>query len=139
MENEGKINISEELNYLRSLMESLDSQLSVLVRGMDEIRKAYNVLKEEGLEASEETRVSIGAGIYAKAKVNPKDKLFVPIGSDLYVEEEPEKSLSRLDQNMKELDTSIQSVQERRSDISGRYNSLMTVLQQAQEQQRSRN
>jgi prefoldin alpha subunit len=139
MENEGRINISEELNYLRSLMESLDSQLSVLVRGMDEIRKAYNVLKEEGLELSKDVRVSIGAGIYAKAKVNPKDKLFVPIGADLFVEEEPEKSLTRLDRNMKELDTSIQSVQERRSEISSRYNSLMTVLQQAQEQQRSRN
>ena len=137
MENEGRINISEELNYLRSLMESLDSQLSVLVRGMDEIRKAYAVLKEEGLAVSKDVRVSIGAGIYAKAKINPSDKLFVPIGSDLYVEEEPQKSLARLDQNMKELDTSIQNVQGRRSEISSRYNSLVAVLQQAQEKQRS--
>ncbi len=139
MENEGKINISEELNYLRSLMESLDSQLSVLVRGMDEIRKAYSVLKEEGLTASKDVRVSIGAGIFAKAKIDSSDKLFVPIGSDLYVEEESHKSISRLDQNLKELDASIQNVQGRRSEISSRYNSLVSVLQQAQEQQRSKN
>ncbi len=139
MENEGKINISEELDYLRSLMESLDSQLSVLVRGMDEIRKAYAVLKEEGLAASKDVRVSIGAGIFAKAKIDSKDKLFVPIGSDLYVEEDSIKSISRLDQNLKELDSSIQNVQGRRSEISSRYNSLVSVLQQAQEQQRSKN
>ncbi|MCL4336934.1 MAG: prefoldin subunit alpha [Candidatus Thermoplasmatota archaeon] len=139
MENEGKINISEELDYLRSLMESLDSQLSVLVRGMDEIRKAYAVLKEEGLSASKDVRVSIGAGIFAKAKIDSKDKLFVPIGSDLYVEEDSIKSISRLDQNLKELDSSIQNVQGRRSEISSRYNSLVSVLQQAQEQQRSKN
>lgn len=139
MENEGKINISEELNYLRSLMESLDSQLSVLVRGMDEIRKAYAVLKEEGLAVSKDVRVSIGAGIFARAKLEPREKLFVPIGSDLYVEEESQKSLARLDENMKELDTSIQNVEGRRSEISSRYNSLVSVLQQAQEQQRSKN
>lgn len=138
MENEGRVNISEELNYLRSLMESLDNQLSVLTRGMDEIRKAYAVLKEEGLSASKDVRVSIGAGIFAKAKVDPKEKLFVPIGSDLYVEEKPEKSISRLDQNVKELDSSIRSVQDRRSEISSRYNSLVAVLQQAQEQQRTK-
>lgn len=138
MAEEDKINISEELNYLRSLMESLDNQLSVLSRGMDEIRKAYAVLKEEGLLKSRETRVSIGAGIFAKAKVDPKEKLFVPIGSDLYVEEEPQKSMERLDQNVRELDSSIQNVQTRRSDIAGRYNSLVSLLQQAQEQQKAK-
>lgn len=138
MENDNKVNISEELNYLRSMMESLDNQLSVLVRGMDEIRKAYAVLKEEGIGASNDVKVSIGAGIFAKANVDPKEKLFVPIGSDLYVEEEPAKSITRLDQNLKELDTSIQNVQTRRSDISSRYNSLVAILQQAQEQQRAK-
>lgn len=137
MEND-KVNISEEINYIRSLMESLDNQLSVLMRGMDEIRRAYSVLKEEGLVSSKDTRVSIGAGIYAKAKVDPKEKLFVPIGSELYIEEEPTKSVSRLDQNIKELDASIQNVQSRRADLSGRYNSLVALLQQAQDRQRAK-
>lgn len=138
MENENKVNITEELNYIRSLMESLDNQLTVLMRGMDEIRRAYSVLKEEGLLSSSDVRVSIGAGIYAKANVVPKEKLFVPIGSDLYVEEEPSKSITRLDQNIKELDSSIQNVQTRRSDLTGRYNSLVALLQQAQDQQRAK-
>ncbi len=138
MENTNNFNVSEELNYLRSLMESLDSQLSVLVRGMDEIRKAYSVLKEEGIIGSKDVKVSIGAGIFANANIDPKKKLFVPIGSDLYVEEEPAKSMDRLDQNLKELDASIQNVQSRRSDISSRYNSLVSLVQQAQSEQRSK-
>lgn len=138
MENDNRINISEELNYLRSLMESLDNQLSVLMRGMDEIRKAYAILKEEGLLSSKDARVSIGAGIFAKAKVDPKGKLFVPVGSDLYVEEEPEKTISRLDQNVKELDASVQNVQSRRADITNRYNSLVSLAQQVQSQERQK-
>lgn len=138
MENENRVNITEELNYIRSLMESLDNQLTVLMRGMDEIRRAYSVLKEEGITASKNVKVSIGAGIYAKADIDPREKLFVPIGSDLYIEEEPKKSVERLDQNIKELDSSIQNVQTRRADLSSRYNSLVAVLQQAQEQQRQK-
>ena len=138
MEDENKVNISEELNYLRSLMESLDNQLSVLAKGMDEIRKAYAILKEEGIGSSKDVRVSIGAGIFAKANVDPKQKLFVPIGSELYVEEDPQKTITRLDQNVKELDVSIQSVQSRRAEISSRYNSIVALLQQAQDQQRNK-
>lgn len=138
MENANNFNVSEELNYLRSLMESLDNQLSVLMRGMDEVRKAYSVLKEEGILGSNNVKVSIGAGIFVDADIDPKKKLFVPIGSDLYVEEEPAKSVERLDKNIKELDESIQSVQTRRTDISSRYNSLVSLVQQAQSEQRSK-
>lgn len=138
MENDNRINISEELNYLRSLLDSLDNQLNVLIRGMDEVRKAYAILKEEQLSASKDTRVSIGAGIFAKADVDTREKLFVPIGSDLYVEEDPSKTMSRLDQNVKELDSSVQNVQNRRSEISNRYNSLVSMLQQAQSKEQTK-
>lgn len=136
MENTSDFNVADELNYLRSLMESLDNQLSVLVRGMDEVRKAYAVVKEEAISASKDVKVSIGAGIFVKANLDSKKKLFVPIGSNLYVEEDPDKSVVRLDKNLKELDESIQSVQSRRSDISGRYNSLVSLVEQAQEEQK---
>lgn len=135
MENTNDFNVAEELNYLRSLLESLDNQLSVLTRGMDEVRKAYSALKEEAIATSKDVKVSLGAGIFIKANIDPKEKLFVPIGSNLYVEEDPEKSAERLEKNVRELDESIQNVQSRRSDISGRYNSLVSLVQQAQSEQ----
>lgn len=138
MENTNDFNVADELNYLRSLMDSLDNQLSVLVRGMDEIRKAYSVIKEDAIQASSDVKVSIGAGIFVNANIDTKKKLFVPIGSNLYVEEDPSKSVTRLDRNLKELDESIQNVQSRRSDISGRYNSLVSLVQQAQDEQKQK-
>lgn len=135
MENTNNFNVADELEYLRSLMESLDNQLSVLMRGMDEVRKAYSALKEDAITTSKDVKVSLGAGIFVKANVNPKEKLFVPIGSNLYVEEDSATSVVRLEKNVKELDESIQNVQSRRSDISGRYNSLVSLVQQAQSQQ----
>ncbi len=135
MENTNDFNVAEELNYLRSLMESLDNQLSVLARGMDEVRKAYSALKDEAIATSNDVKVSLGAGIFIKANIDPKERLLVPIGSNLYVEEDPKLSVERLEKNVKELDESIQNVQSRRSDISGRYNSLVSLVQQAQAEQ----
>ena len=135
MENENRVDISGELNYLRSLIESMDDQLSVLIRGMDELRKTHAVLKEDQLALAKEMRVTVGSGIFIRAKLELDQKLFVPIGSDLYVEEEAPKTLVRLEQNVKDIEVSIQNVQARRGEVSTRYNSLVSMAQQQAQNQ----
>ncbi|MCL5782603.1 MAG: prefoldin subunit alpha [Candidatus Thermoplasmatota archaeon] len=133
MENENRVDIQGELNYLRSLIDSMDNQLSVLIRGMDELRKTHAVLKEDQLASAKEMRVTVGSGIFVKAKLELDQNLFVPIGSDLYVEEESPKTLVRIDQNVKDIEVSIQNVQARRSEVSTRYNSLVSMVQQQEQ------
>lgn len=128
--------ISEELEYLKSLIDSIDSQLSVLVRGMDEYNRALLVLKENYLKDSSDTKVSIGAGIYLKADLHTDEKLFVPIGSDLYIEEDSSVTLGRLDRNIKEIQDSVQNIQQRRTEISDRYNALVSLVQRQMQQTR---
>ena len=111
----------------------MDNQLSVLIRGMDELRKTHAVLKEDQLASAKEMRVTLGAGIFVKAKLELDQNLFVPIGSDLYVEEESPKTLVRIEQNVKDIEVSIQNVQARRSEVSTRYNSLVSMVQQQEQ------
>lgn len=132
------VGVSEELEYLKSLIESVDNQLSVLVRGMDEYNRALMVLKENYLKESGDVKVSIGAGIYLKADIHSEEKLFVPIGSDLYIEEDSSVTLGRLDRNIKEIQDSVQNIQQRRYEITERYNALLSAVQKQIQQQPER-
>ena len=123
------IDVAQELDYVKTLIDSVDNQLSVLIRGMDEYHRALLVLKENYLKDSSDVKISIGAGIYLKADLHPEEKLFVPIGSDLYIEEDASATLGRLDRSIKEIQDSVQNIQERRMELTERYNALFTLAQ----------
>ncbi len=134
MEQQGKINVSEQLEYLRTMISSLDNQISILARGMDEIQRASSILKEEGIEGSGDIKTLIGAGIYARSSLKLSEKLLVPIGSDLYIEESRDRTLIRLQKNLEEVSGSLKTAQERRDDLAMRYDSLVTLMQQSPQQ-----
>ena len=129
MENESRVNVTEELNYLRSLIESIDGQVNTLIRGLEELRKAHLALTDTSLAASKETRVAIGAGIFMEATLKPDGKLLVPIGSDIFIHEDPEAARTRLEENMKEVETSISGLNSQRDEISRRYDTILAAAQ----------
>jgi len=114
MENESRVNVTEELNYLRSLIESIDGQVNTLIRGLEELRKAHLALTDTNLAVSKETRVAIGAGIFMEATLKLDGKLLVPIGSDIFIHEDPAAARTRLEENMKEVETSISGLNSQR-------------------------
>ncbi|OWP56412.1 MAG: prefoldin subunit alpha [Thermoplasmatales archaeon B_DKE] len=134
MADENQVNIVDEINYTKSLIDSLDSQLNGLVRGMEEIRRVQNILKDTGIPASKDRRISIGAGIFASGSIDTSSRMLVPIGSDVYVEEDPEKLSGRLDKNIADLQNSIGTLSVRRSDLVNRYEALMSVVDQAKQE-----
>ncbi|MHB8560492.1 MAG: prefoldin subunit alpha [Thermoplasmataceae archaeon] len=129
METESRINVTEELNYMRSLVESIDGQINTLLRGLEELRKAHIALSDSGMAASKETRVAIGAGIFMEATLKPDSKLLVPIGSDVFIHEDPEAVKARLEENMKEVETSISGLNGQRAEISRRYDTILATAQ----------
>ncbi|WP_393970969.1 prefoldin subunit alpha [Oxyplasma meridianum] len=129
MENESRVNVTEELNYLRSLIESIDGQVNTLVRGLEELRKAHLALTDSNIAASKETRVAIGAGIFMEATLKLGGKLLVPIGSDIFIHEDPAAVRTRLEGNMKEVETSISGLNSQRDEISRRYDTILAAAQ----------
>lgn len=133
-EDEQQIDPTYEINYIRSLIEQIDAQMTSLVRGLDEVRRAYNVLKDQDVSASAETRVALGAGVYANARIDLDQKLLVPIGSSIYIEETREETASRLDTNIQEIETSLESMRYQRTELSNRYQGLVSMMQQQEAQ-----
>lgn len=119
-----------EINYLRSLIDSIDNQTNNLVRGLDELRRAHSALNDENILSSRDTRVSLGAGVYASAKIEMNRNFLVPIGSRVYIEESREKAVSRMDSNIKEIEASLQSMYNQRTELSNRYQALVSMVQQ---------
>ena len=138
MAEENQVNIVDEINYTKSLIDSLDTQLNGLLRGMEEIRRVQTILKETEISNSRDRRISIGAGIFALGNIDTKSRMLVPIGSDVYIEEEPEKLSNRLDRNITDLQNSIGTLNTRRSDLVNRYEALLSVVNQAREEEQGK-
>ena len=131
MAEENQVNIVDEINYTKSLIDSLDTQLNGLLRGMEEIRRVQTILKDTEISGSRDRRISIGAGIFALGNIDTKSRMLVPVGSDVYIEEDPEKLSNRLDRNIADLQNSIGTLNTRRSDLVNRYEALLSVVNQA--------
>lgn len=135
-EDEQRYNPLDEINYMRSLLDSIDTQMNSLIRGLEELRRAFNALRDNAIESSEDTRVSLGAGIFANARLEMKKNLLVPIGSSIYIEEDREKTSARLEQNIKDVENSLSSMGNQRDEISNRYQALVSMVQQQSGEQK---
>ncbi len=131
MERGESLNISEEINYYRNLIDSTERQITSLERLAQEINLTLSVLDDQELFESEDKKVSIGSGIFISAKLEKPKKMVVPIGADIYVEEPPEKVQERLKSNLAQISGSLESLYSRRKDLSNRYESLVMLLQRA--------
>lgn len=138
MAEETQVNIVDEINYTKSLIDSLDSQLNNLLRGMEEIKRVQAILKDTSVSDSKDKRISIGAGIFAHGTIDIKSKLLVPIGSDVYLEEEPEKLSGRLEKNISDLQNSIGSLDTRRTELLNRYETMLSLVEQARHEQQGK-
>jgi prefoldin alpha subunit len=130
MEQEGKINLAEQLEYLKTMISSLDNQISILLKAYEEVQRALSIIKDIELQSSGEMKTLIGARIYASSTLKMGQKLLVPIGSDLNIEEEKEKTATRLEKNSQEITSSLRDAQDRRSDLATRHDSIVSLVQQ---------
>lgn len=135
MERGDSVNINEEMNYYKSLIDSTERQISNLEKLAQELSVTVAVIEDKDLFQSEDKKISIGSGIFINAKIEKPESLIVPIGADIYVEEKPDKVAERLKSNMQQVSASLDSLYARRKDLTNRYESLLMVLQRAAMQQ----
>ncbi|MEM0158788.1 MAG: prefoldin subunit alpha [Thermoplasmataceae archaeon] len=123
------LNLQEEMEYLRSAINTLDSQINVLARGLEELRRAHAVIREEALKSSSDIRASIGAGVFVNVALQPTSRFLVPIGSDLYLELARDDAEKKLSENMNDVENSLNLASQRRAEIAGRYQSLLALIE----------
>ncbi len=134
MEQDARESLIQELEYLKGVIESYNEQISRIGRVVDEINLSLSVIGNRKNIEGNETRVSIGYGVYVNARIENFDKLLLPIGSGIYREDSAENVENRLKSELESLQASMDSLLEKRKESENRYETLLTVVQQASAQ-----
>lgn len=134
MEQDARESLIQELEYLKGVIESYNDQISRIGRVVDEINLSLSVIGNRKSIEGNETRVSIGYGVYVNARIENFDKLLIPIGSGIYREDSAENVENRLKSELQSLQASMDSLLEKRKESENRYETLLTVVQQASAQ-----
>ncbi len=117
-------NIEAQLNYIESLISSIDSQVDAFNRMIGEMQGTIAMLSDREIEKSPDRMISIGSGIYARGSLNLSENLVVPVGSGVYIEEDTQKALIRLNGNITDIKKSITNLLSQRNDLANRYNEI---------------
>jgi prefoldin alpha subunit len=131
MEQDARESLIREIEYLKGIIESLNDQISRIERVIEEINLSLSVIADRKNIEGNKTRVSIGYGIYVNARIESFDRLLLPIGSGVYREDNAENVEKRLKGELQSLQTSMDSLLEKRKESENRYETLLTVVQRA--------
>lgn len=138
MNDDDTMNLADEINATKSLLESTEKQITTLDRAMQDLSTTLAVLKERDNFTESETRVSIGSGMFLKAKIENSDSVMLPIGSDIYTDTDAETARKKIEANIMELQKSLDSLASRQTDLRVRYENLVAIAQSVSQQELKR-
>ncbi len=128
----GENELMEQIEYLKNLIENIDSRLNLLLKTLEESSDTLALLKDNDYKNSKDVKISIGSGLFSKATLDT-DKIVVPIGSSIYIEEEREKTVKRMEDNIKSLQDTYNNLIKQKQTAQNNYDALMYSLQRSQE------
>ena len=129
-ENEQKINASQELEYLQNVIDSTERQISILSKGADDYLRALSVLEESNIESAGEVRISIGGGVFVKARIESSKPLIIPIGSGIITEESPDQTKARLRNLISEINGTLETMNAQRKIAMSQYEQILSLLRE---------
>ncbi len=130
MANENEV--MEQLEYLKSLIDSINSRTGLLLKTLQESNETLAFLKDSDYKKSDDVKISIGSGLFANAVMNT-DKIIVPAGSGVYIEEKREDTIKRMDDNIKSLQDTYNNLIKQRETAQNNYDALVYSIQRSQE------
>jgi prefoldin alpha subunit len=124
--------LMEQLEYLKNLIDNIDSRTSLLAKTLEESNETLSLLKDNDYKNSSDMKISIGSGLFSKATLDT-EKIIVPIGSSIFIEEEREKTIKRMEDNIKSLQDTYNNLVRQKQTAQNNYDALVYSLQRAQE------
>ena len=128
----GENELMEQIEYLKNLIENIDSRLNLLLKTLDESADTLALLKDNEYKNSQDIKISIGSGLFSKATLDTA-KIVVPIGSSIYVEEDREKTVQRMEENIKSMQDTYNNLVKQKQTAQNNYDALMYSIQRSQE------
>lgn len=98
--NEKLKELAAEAEHYQKMQNSIREQIVSINMASMECAVAINSI--EKIQGNESSLVSLGSGIYVKAKLNKRDKILIDMGSGIYGEVTPEKAIESLKNKIEE-------------------------------------
>ncbi|HIH60069.1 MAG TPA: prefoldin subunit alpha [Ferroplasma sp.] len=128
----GENELMEQLEYLKNLMENIDSRMNLLLKTLEESGETIALLKDNDYQKSSDVKISIGSGLFSKATLDT-GKIIVPVGSNVFIEEEREKTIKRMEDNIKGLQDTYSNLIKQKQTAQNNYDALVYSIQRSQE------
>lgn len=128
----GENELMEQLEYLKNLMENIDSRMNLLLKTLEESGETIALLKDNNYQKSSDVKISIGSGLFSKATLDT-GKIIVPVGSNVFIEEEREKTVKRMEDNIKSLQDTYNNLIKQKQTAQNNYDALVYSIQRSQE------
>ena len=132
--NEERIDVREELEFLESFINSSEKQINLLTQGIEDYGKALSVLQSKEVSESSENLISLGGGVFARGRIEREKEVMVAVGSDIFIEEKPERTIERLKGQIEEVRKSLQSLNDQRAEALRRYQTIVQSVNSSQKQ-----
>ncbi len=131
MEEKQQKDITEELSYYRKLIDSTENQIKSLETLSAEVNTTISILSDPEIFKSNDQKMSIGSGIFIPVRIEEPERIIVPIGSDVFVEEDVEKARKHVEESLEQITSTIKNLYARRKELVNRYEALLMFLQRA--------
>ncbi len=128
----GENELMEQLEYLKNLLENIDSRMNLLLKTLEESGETIALLKDNDYQKSSDVKISIGSGLFSKATLDT-GKIIVPVGSNVFIEEEREKTVKRMEDNIKSLQDTYNNLIKQKQTAQNNYDALVYSIQRSQE------
>ncbi len=132
--NEDRIDVREELEFLESFINSSEKQINLLTQGIEDYGKALSVLQSKEVSESSENLITLGGGVFARGRIEREKEVMVAVGSDIFIEEKPERTIERLKGQIEEVRKSLQSLNDQRAEALRRYQAIVQSVNSSQKQ-----
>lgn len=132
--NEDRIDVREELEFLESFINSSEKQINLLTQGIEDYGKALSVLQSKEVSESSENLISLGGGVFARGRIEREKEVMVAVGSDIFIEEKPVRTIERLKGQIEEVRKSLQSLNDQRAEALRRYQAIVQSVNSSQKQ-----
>lgn len=143
MSEEKLYSLATQMKMLEAYLNDLIARESTISRFIQEARLVIDAIRGLDTADNNDLLLPLGVGVYVHARVDPSDKLFVSIGSDVAVEKGMDDTINYVENRVKELERALveinnqkQEIQLRMEGMRSEMNSIMQQIQQMQQKQK---
>ncbi len=140
MSEERLYSLATQIKVLEAYLNDLIARESTIIRFIQEARLVIEAIRGLNTVGNNDLLLPLGIGVYVHAKIDPNDKLFVSIGSEVAIEKGRDDAINYIEKRVKELENALVEINSQKQEIQlrieGMRSEMNSIIQQIQSKQK---